>query len=507
MPSSRHPLLRLAGRLLLAAVAIIGPCAAAEPVEVGLLHVNDVYQIAPIDPRGPRGGLARLATLVATVKREAPGTLFLFGGDTLSPSVESGLFKGAQMMAAWNALQVDAAVPGNHEFDFGEAVLRERLAESAFPWLAANLLADRPLPAVRASQIRIVNGVRVGLVGLLTPDTVTLSKPGPKLRFEGLIPAARREAAKLRAEGAEVLVALTHNTLAEDRELAAGGMFDLILGGHDHHLITELAGRTPIFKAGSDARDALHVRLRLEREGDRHRLAGMSWDILPVDARWAEDPAVLALAAGYERQAGDLMKQAVGETAVALDARGETLRRGESNLGNFAADAVRAAMGADAALLNAGGFRSDRLLGPGPLDRHDLLALLPFQNPLVLLSIRGAQLIEVLEHGIDRRIVRGQSGAFPHVSGLRLRYDPRAAKGARIVDIRVGDQPLDRDRTYTLATSNYLAGGGDGYGLLKSLPILRPAEGSPTETEVVIQAVERAGRIAPERDGRLAVMP
>lgn len=506
MPSSRHPLLRLAGRLLLAFVAVVGP-AAAEPVEVGLLHVNDVYQIAPIDPRGPRGGLARLATLVAAVKREAPGTLFLFGGDTLSPSVESGLFKGAQMMAAWNALQVDAAVPGNHEFDFGEAVLRERLAESTFPWLAANLVADRPLPAVRASQLRVVNGVRIGLVGLLTPDTATLSKPGPNLRFENLAPAARREAAKLRAEGAEVLVALTHNTLAEDRELAAGGLFDLILGGHDHHLITELAGRTPIFKAGSDARDVIHVRLRLERSGETHRLIGMAWDIIPVDGRWTEDPAVLALAAGYAKQAGDLMSKAVGATAVPLDARGEVMRRGESNLGNFAADAVRAAMNADAALLNAGGFRIDRTIDPGPLNQHDLLALLPFQNPLVLLSIRGSQLIEVLEHGLDRRIVRGQSGAFPHVSGLRLRYDPRAAKGSRIVDIRIGGEPLDRERTYTLVTSNYLAGGGDGYVLLKSLPVLRPAEGSPTETEVVIQAVERAGRIAPERDGRLAVVP
>lgn len=506
MPSFRHPLLRLAGRLLLAVLAVVGT-AAAEPVEVGLLHVNDVYQIAPIDPRAPRGGLARLATLVSTVKREAPGTLFLFGGDTLSPSVESGLFKGAQMMAAWNALGVDAAVPGNHEFDFGEPVLRERLAESAFPWLAANLLADRPLPAVKAAEMRVVNGVRVGLVGLLTPQTATLSKPGPGLRFEELLPAARREAAKLRADGAEVLVAITHNTLAEDRELAADGLFDLILGGHDHHLVTELAGRTPIFKAGSDARDAIHVRLHLERTGDRRRLAGMSWDILPVDARWAEDPAMLALAAGYARRAGDLMKQAVGETAVPLDARGETLRRGESNLGNFAADAVRAAMGADVALLNAGGFRSDRVLGPGPLDRHDLLALLPFQNPLVLLSIRGAQLLEVLEHGIDRRIVRGQSGAFPHVSGLRLRYDPRAAKGARIVAVLIGDQPLDRDRAYTVATSNYLAGGGDGYALLKTLPVLRPAEGSPTETEVVIQAVARASPIAPERDGRMAVQP
>jgi 2',3'-cyclic-nucleotide 2'-phosphodiesterase (5'-nucleotidase family) len=122
-------------------------------IEVGLVHVNDVYQIAPIDSKAPRGGLARLAGLVGKLRAEHPATLFLFGGDTLSPGIESGLFKGAQMMRAWNATGVDLAVPGNHEFDFGEAVARERFAESRFPWLAANLHADPPLPALKAERV------------------------------------------------------------------------------------------------------------------------------------------------------------------------------------------------------------------------------------------------------------------------------------------------------------------------------------------------------------------
>lgn len=481
--------------------------AEADAARVDFIHVNDVYQIAPIDPKGPRGGLARLATLVREIRREAPGALFSFGGDTLSPSVESGLLKGRQMMAAWNALGVDVAVPGNHEFDFGPDVLRVRLAESRFPWLAANLAAEPPLLAVQAVELRVVNGVRIGLVGLLTPETVTLSKPGPDVRFEALGAAARRAVETLRSRDAEVLVALTHCTLEEDRMLAASGLFDLILGGHDHHVVTETVGRTPILKAGADARDALHVRLRFARADGGHRLAGIAWDLVPVDGRWAEDPALLTLAADFERQTGRLLDEPVAETAVALDARGTSLRRGESNLGNFAADAVRAAMGADVALLNGGGFRSDRMLGPGPLTRRDVLALLPFQNPLVLLSITGAQLRAALEHGLDRRVARGQSGAMPHVSGLRLVYDPRQTMDRRIVAIEVGGAPLREDQTYTLATSNYLAGGGDGYQPLKNLPVLRPAEGSPSETEVLIAAMARAGRIAPTTDGRLVPVP
>lgn len=479
---------------------------AQDAVEVGLVHVNDIYQIAPVDAKAPRGGLARLAGLVDTLRRQQPATLFLFGGDTLSPGVESGLFKGAQMMRAWNAMRLDYAVPGNHEFDFGPEVARERFAESRFPWLAANLEAEPALPMVKASELREVGGVKLGLLGLLTPETVTLSKPGPALRFTNLLAAARREAAALRARGAAAVVALTHNNLAEDRELAAAGVVDLILGGHEHHLITELAGRTPIFKAGSDARDALHLRLRFVAEGGGHRLAGMTWDLLPVDGRWPEDAAVKAVAEEVERQVGARLGERVAEAAVALDARGETVRRGESNIANFAADAVRAAMGADVALLNAGGFRSDSVLGPGPITHRDVLALLPFQNPLLLLAVTGAQLRAALEHGLDRRVVHGQSGAMPHVSGLRIAYDPALPKGRRIVELTLDGRPLRDEASYRLATSNYLAGGGDGYAMLKGLPVLRPAEGSPLETEVLAEAMARAGRVAPQLDGRLRAL-
>lgn len=493
--------------LLLSGLAALGHAQdRAAEVEVGIIHVNDIYQIAPVDARTPRGGLARLAGLVETLRREHPATLFVFGGDTLSPGIESGIFKGAQMMRAWNAMRLDFAVPGNHEFDFGPEVARERFAESRFPWLAANLVAEPPLPMVRASALRELGGVRIGFLGLITPDTVTLSKPGPDIRFTGLLAAARRESAALRAQGAAAVVALTHNNLAEDREIAAAGVVDLILGGHEHHLITEMAGRTPIFKAGSDARDALRVRLRFERDGAGHRLLGLHWDILPVDGRWPEDAGVKAVAEEVERQVGARLNERIAATTVALDARGETLRRGESNIANFAVDAVRAALGADIALLNAGGFRSDGIIGPGPITRRDVLALLPFQNPLLLLSVTGTQLRAALEHGIDRRLMHGQSGALPHASGLRIVYDPSRVKGQRIVELIANGQALRDDASYRLATSNYLAGGGDGYAMLKGLPVLRPAEGSPLETEVLLDAMERAGTIAPQTDGRLRVL-
>lgn len=501
------PLIMSFGRILAKALLLLGAaCAQASDdrvFEAGFLHVNDVYQIAPIDPREPRGGLARLATVVADTKRRTPGTLFVFGGDTLSPSVESGLFRGRQMMQAWNALAVDLAVPGNHEFDFGEAVLRERLSESEFPWLAANLEAEPPLPGIRKSELREINGARIGIVGLLTPETTTLSKPGPNIRFTPLIAAARREVEALRAAGAEAIVGLTHNTMEEDRELANSGLFDLILGGHDHHLIAETVGRTPILKAGSDVRDAIHARLRFSVSGNSVRLLGVDWEIIPVDGRIAEDERLLAIGRDVETRMEALLGQTIGETMVDLDARGMTLRRDESNIGNFAADAVREALGTDIALLNAGGFRSDRVIPKGAISRRDVMSLLPFQNPLLVLSISGSELRGVLEHGIGQRVERGQSGAMPQISGIRLAYDPNRPAGQRIISLHVGGRPVEAERRYTLTTSNYLAGGGDGYAALKTLPVLRPAEGSPVETTVIMEAIERLGRISPRVDGRL----
>lgn len=479
--------------------------AAAAERSIGFIHVNDVYQIAPIEPAAQRGGLARLATLVRETKEKNPSTLFLFGGDTISPSMESVLFKGRQMIAAWNELGVDAASYGNHEFDFGPDILRQRLAESRFPWLAANLrvVAGAPLPNTQAGKLFLLNGIKVGIVGLITPDTINLSKPGNGLAFDDLKASAERAVAELKAQGAQVLVGLTHVSIEDDRELAALGLFDLILGGHEHSMIRELVGRTPIFKAGSDARDALHIRLRFGPAGD-DRLRGLVWEWLPVDKNVAEDQKILALAADFEKQIQSRLGETIGQTNVGLDGRTDTVRRRESNLGNFIADALRHATGADVALINGGGLRADRITGPGPLTRRDVQTWLPFENTIVVLAASGKQLRQTLEHGLAKMLAAGASGAMPQVSGLKLRYDPALPAGQRIVSLTVGGKPVEEKRSYRLVTTSFLAGGGDDYALLPKLPVLRPAEGSPLDADIVSEAILATKEIAPAVEGRIA---
>ena len=208
--------------LLFALCAVVSNTFAqdGETVRVTLLQVNDVYQIAPVD-KGKRGGLARLATLRQNILKESPHTLYLLAGDTLGPSVASNIFKGRQMIAAWNATGLDYAALGNHEFDFGDAVLRERMRESKFTWLGSNvfdrktgkLFGDMP-PYV----VREFGGVKVGLFGLLTTDTKQTSSPGPDVEFRDPCRTAKETIKQLRKRGARTIVAITHLTIENDKD-------------------------------------------------------------------------------------------------------------------------------------------------------------------------------------------------------------------------------------------------------------------------------------------------
>ena len=144
-------------------------------IRVTLLQVNDVYQFTPVD-QGTRGGIGRVLTLRKSIQSENPNTLFLLAGDTISPSVESITYKGSQMIEAWNLAGLDYATFGNHEFDFGPEVLKERIKESKFGWIAANVIeksTGRTFAGAEPFVIREFGGVKIGIFGLVLPETKT----------------------------------------------------------------------------------------------------------------------------------------------------------------------------------------------------------------------------------------------------------------------------------------------------------------------------------------------
>ncbi len=471
-------------------------------LDVTLLHVNDVYQFIPVD-FGSRGGLARLSSLRKQIAAETPNTLFLMAGDTLGPSVESTFHKGKQMIDAWNALGLDVAVLGNHEFDFGPAVLRQRIQESRFTWLGANVMdkktrgtfADTP-PFI----IRDVGGVKVGIFGVLLSKTKYSSKPGPDVYFTDSCATAREVVPRMREAGAQVVVALTHLFVAEDKVLARCAPIDLIIGGHEHELMQASSNGTPIVKMSSEARELGRVTLHVGARS--HKLKSMDFAVLPVTPQLPEDPAFVAAVSQYDTMMAELA-QPVGRTEVALDATEATNRTHETNLGSFIADAYRKTVSADMALINGGSIRSDQVLRPGPLTRRDVLAIHPYPDAVVSIEVTGAVLRQALEHGVSRSAEETGPGRFPQVSGIHYTFDVCRPVGDRVVRVTVNGEPLEAKRMYTLATNSFLSGGGDGYTMFKGSKTHVPVDPERTMQRVLREAFSSVQAIAPSTDNRI----
>jgi 5'-nucleotidase len=477
----------------------------AQPIKVSILHVNDVYQFMPVDG-GTRGGLGRLLTLKKQIKAENPYTIFTLGGDTVSPSVETRTYRGAQMIDAWNAVGIDYAVLGNHEFDIKTPELLQRIKESQFQWLGANVIdsktnkifADTPPFAIRD-----FDGVKVGFIGLLLPETKETSSMEASLNITSFCETAKQIVPKMRAAGANAVVGLTHLFMFQDKELAKCADFDLILGGHEHTLLQSSSNGTPIFKMTADARELGRFNLNFDRQ--TKRLESIDWEIIPVTDKTPEAPEFAAV---FDKYKDLLMKlsEPVGMSGVVLDALSLSSRTKETNVGNYIADAYRNAAKADVALVNGGSIRADLTYNPGVLTKRDVLSILPFNNPIVKVEISGKTLRQVLEHGVARSAEDNEPGRFPQISGMSFKYDLSKPAGNRVTEILVGGKPLNEKKNYTLATSDFLVSrGGDGYVMFKDAKVLLKADTAPKDSEVLEQSIRNAPNktISPKTENRI----
>jgi 5'-nucleotidase len=507
---NRRPGGTVARLVWLVVACVLAGCAASDPrtpetappraVEITLLQINDAYVLEPVDG-GRRGGMARLATLVKRLRAAHPNVVFAHAGDALSPSPMSTALRGAQMIAVLNALGLDVATFGNHEFDFGPAVLRERVAESRFLWLSANVVertSGRPFGGAARERWLERGGLRLGLFGLTTTETAATSGAGPEIEFRDTEAEGKTVASDLRGRGAHLVVAVTHQHMRADRALAAAADVDVILGGHEHEPLVGEEGKALITKAGSDARYLVEVDVWMRPGG---ALVERSWTFHEVSERLSEDPGVAAVVRAFGTRLGRELDTEVGRTTVPLEARRAPLRTQESNLGDFLADAMRARLDAEVAMVNGGGIRTDRVVPVGALTKRDVLGLLPFTNVVVKLAVTGARLREALEQGLSR--LEREGGGYLQVSGLRLAYDPRLPAGRRVLGVEVGGAPLDPARTYTVAVVDYLARGGDGITALRDGRELVDATSGPQLSDVLLEAITARGTIAPVVDGRL----
>jgi 5'-nucleotidase len=470
---------------------------------VTILQINDVYSTVPIDGVG---GLARVASLKQQLAAAGRTPILVLAGDFLSPSVASSVFKGEQMIAALNAAGLDLATLGNHEFDFGDDVLIQRMREAKWTWVVSNVVdtrTNKPIGGASPYVVRQFGGLKVGFIGLCLTSTEISREKLPHTRLIDPIAAAGRYLPALQREGARVIVAITHLAFADDRRLVARyPQIDLIVGGHEHFPITVTEGRTLISKAGSDARWV--ARIDLNRAGpNRAAPVERFYELLPITAALGDDPRTKDVVASYESRLGTALDTVVGSTSVPLDASSLRMRASETNMGDLFADAVRADANADAALVNAGGIRGDRVYAAGPLTRRTLLEMHPFGNIVCTLAVTGSVLAQALESGVSK--LPAAAGQFPQVSGLTMEVDKAAPAGHRVSRVTVNGAPLDPNRTYRLAVPDFVMKGGDAYGMFVGQRVLVGPEAGDLIANALEKYVAERRDISPTVEGRIVI--
>ncbi|MGB1026419.1 MAG: bifunctional metallophosphatase/5'-nucleotidase, partial [Rhodospirillaceae bacterium] len=478
-------------------------------VTLRILHINDVNEISA--DRSGFGGFASLKTLIDQHSQGVDEVLVTFGGDLISPSLLSSINQGEHMIAFMNAIGTDLAVPGNHEYDFGAAVFEQRRAESDFAWLGTNIRAvdGSEIPTLTQTTMISVGPYQIGAFGLVTPDTEELSRPDSGHFFQEPIDVAETVVPALRADGADVVIALTHLATAQDLVLAreVEGI-DLVLGGHEHTPTTIYTHDTLVHKSGSSARYLGVIDLTIATVGETPEDWAVevtpSWQMV-VNRGVVKDPEIKALKAKYKAVLDKELAEEIGRTEVVLDSRHDTVRLRESNFANLMADAIKAETAADIAIINGGGIRGNSFLEAGsPLTRQDILAELPFGDVVVLLQAPGAAILAALENGFSQ--IEDSAGRFPQVSeGVEVVYDPTQSPGLRVVSVTIRGEAIDPAKTYRLATNDYLAKGGDGYRTFADLPQLIDATSARLMATIVMDHIKAAETVAPEVEGRLVV--
>jgi 2',3'-cyclic-nucleotide 2'-phosphodiesterase (5'-nucleotidase family) len=479
-----------------------GTALAQEAVTIRFVQTNDIDRMSA--EKG-RGGFAKLATVIKEEKAKG-NAFFIHAGDTISPSLLSGFDKGAHIIDILNRMTVDVMAPGNHEFDLGPDAFRARMAEAKFDVLATNIVDGNGLPAnTKPDKMVEVQGVKIGFFGLTTEDTPIASSPGT-IKFSSTINTARAKAKELREKGADIVVAVAHTPLEVDMIIARSAGVDVIIGGHDEHLLAFYDGKVTLTESESQGNYVVVTELAVTK-ATKDGKTTVTWtpNFRIVDSATVKpDPEIEAVVKGYEDKLSKELDIEIGVTETPLDSRRATVRGGEAAIGNLVADALKTSVGADVAITNGGGLRADKQYEAGQkLTRRNILAEMPFGNTTVLLEVTGAQIKAALENGVSQ--VRELGGRFPQVSGIVAEVDVKEPVGSRVKSVKINGQPLDPAKTYKLATNDFMARGGDGYRVFTEAKPLVDVSASQLMATQVIDHIAKAGKVAPKVEGRIVL--
>ena len=450
-----------------------------------ILHTNDVH--------GAISEYAKVAALKASYEKLGAYVLLMDAGDFSQGDPTVSISQGATAVELMNLAGYDVATTGNHEFDYGYANLTKLADQAQFPIVAANVLYKGKVAFEDHMTFTSPTGVKIGVFGLATPETATKANPAKIkdvkiLAGQSMFDCAQAQVDALKADGCDIIICLGH--LGIDAESVGNRSIDLLekvkgidifIDGHSHSDLdaikeatddTGMVGKTMLTSTGTKLNNVGAVVIKAD---------GITTMEFPTDeAIVTPDKAVADRAAAIQAEIDKDYGTVFAKTEVDLNGVKAEVRTGETNLGDLITDALvwgakDAGIKVDAAVTNGGGIRAS--IAKGDITKKDINTVLPFGNTLSIVKLTGAELLEALE--ASTYCTPDSIGGFPHVSGIVFTLDTTKAYGAgdlypgstyhapksinRVTIQSVGGKAFNPKTTYTIATNDFMAAGGDTY--------------------------------------------
>lgn len=442
----------------------------AATTHITLAHTNDTHGHIQEDTAQKEFGYAKIATLIKEWRAENPNFLLLDAGDTFQGTVFVNQFKGESILPILNSLDYTLMTAGNHEFDFGYEQLLKLRDSLDHPVINANVFTADGKNLLVPTYKAEIGGKKFAFVGFVAEDTPVLTHPNnvKGLTFKSPVEVAKTIVPELKKEADHVVV-VSHIGVDVDREIAKNVPgIDLIVGGHSHTPLKapEVVNGTYIVQDWEYGKSLGRADLYYLGE----ELVAFSGGLKEYDETVQADPEVDKMVKDVVSQIDSVMNVVIAKSEVPLDGDRALVRAKETNVGNLIADIMlertQSIKGheADVALANGGGIRTQ--LNAGDITKKNLYTLLPFENnTLSIVEVTGEELRAALENGVSQ--VETGAGRFPQISGMSFTYNPTKPAGERVIEVKVGDKPLDLAKMYKVATIDFLAAGGDGYESFK----------------------------------------
>ncbi len=446
--------------LTLVVISLIVPfCLHAKTCKVSILHFNDTH--GHLEPNNDNlGGAARIASLIEKIKKEntrnGRHTLVLHGGDVISGTMVSFNFKGKAEMDFLNQIGVEAMAVGNHEFDFGQDNLINMDQQSNFPFLSANIIDKRNgKPFFQAYKIvKYDDGCTISVIGATTEDTPTMAFPKNVSNMEFIDSAAAiksnmNELNKL----SDLQIALTHLGVRRDIRLAKMVPdIDAVIGGHDHVPISDysrIINETPVCQTPANGTYLGRVDLTFNDGA----VTTDRVEAIEINKKAGNSRKTKRLLSKYFKELKTFKKEKVGILAHDLPHGRNGL---QTPMGKYVTKVLCEKTGADVGFLNSGGIRS--YLKAGVVTQNDIYQVFPFGNHVTTVAIKGNELIELVEAGLER-VKRGRTV----YNWSNLEYK----ENGKTIEVFVDNKPVNPHLTYVLATTDFMAYGGDGATVFK----------------------------------------